>query len=68
MQARVVPLPLPTRFRPLSRIATRVSRELKLWLWRRERSQRGAPVTVARRRPGRAYMFESRHRNAHPGL
>ena len=68
MQARVVRLPVSTGFRPLSRIATRVSRELRLWLWRRERSQHGAPVTVRRRKPGRAYMFESRRPDARPGL
>jgi hypothetical protein len=60
MRARVARLPLSTGFGPLSHIATRVSREVTLWLWRRERSQRGAPVTQPRRRPGRAYMFESR--------
>ena len=61
MQARVVRLrPSTGGFRPLLHIATRVTREVKLWLWRRERSQRGAPVTVTRRKSGRAYMFESR--------
>ena len=42
------------------RIATRVAREVKMWRWRRERSRSGAPVTISRRRAGRAFMFESR--------
>ena len=67
MRARVVRLPTSTGF-GLSLIATRVTREVKLWLWRRERSQRGAPVTVPRRRSGRAYMFESRRPDPRPGL
>ena len=65
MPARVVQLPISTGFRPLARIATRVARELKLWRWRRERSTIGAPVTLPRRRPGRAFMFESRRSDAH---
>ena len=56
------------RLRPLSWIATRVARELKLWRWRRQRSTIGAPVTLPRRRPGRAFMFESRRSNAHSGV
>jgi hypothetical protein len=42
------------------RIVTRVAREVKMWRWRRERSRNGAPVTLSRRRAGRAFMFESR--------
>jgi hypothetical protein len=68
MRTRVVELPASRTFRPFSRIVTRVAREVKLWRWRRERSQRGAPVTVSRRRPGRAYMFESRRTDARPGI
>jgi hypothetical protein len=62
MPARVVRLPISTGFGlgPFSHIATRVARELKLWRWRRERSQIGAPVTIPRRRSGRALMFEPR--------
>ena len=60
MPARVVRLPSVTGLGPLSQIATRVARELKLWRWRRERSSIGAPVTLPRRRPGRGFMFESR--------
>jgi hypothetical protein len=60
MPARVVRLPISTGLRPLSHIVTRVARELKLWRWRRERSQIGAPVTIPRRRSGRTFMFESR--------
>ncbi|HSD53022.1 MAG TPA: hypothetical protein VFQ62_02310 [Methylomirabilota bacterium] len=56
-----------TGFRPLARIATRVARELKLWRWRRERSTIGAPVTLPRRRPGRAFMLDSRRTDAHSG-
>jgi hypothetical protein len=67
MRARIVRLPVSTGFWPLSRIATRVTREVRLWLWRRERSQRGAPVTVPRRKAGRAYMFESRRPEVRPG-
>lgn len=60
---------MPTRgLRPLSHIATRVAREVKLWRWRRERSQIGAPVTMPRRRTGRAFMFESRRSDASPGV
>jgi hypothetical protein len=47
-------------FWPFSQIARRVAREVKLWRWRRERSLIGAPVTLQRRRSGRAFMFESR--------
>jgi len=68
MPARVVQLPISTGFRPLARIATRVARELKLWRWRRERSTIGAPVTLPRRRPGRAFMFESRRSDARSGV
>jgi hypothetical protein len=60
MLARVARLPIYTGLGPLSHIATRVAREVKLWRWRRERSQIGAPVTIPRRRSGRAFMFESR--------
>lgn len=60
MPARVARLPISTGLWPLSHIATRVAREVKLWRWRRERSQIGAPVTLPRRRSGRAFMFESR--------
>jgi hypothetical protein len=60
MPARVVRLPISTGLGPLSHIATRIAREVKLWRWRRERSQSGAPVTIRRRRSGRAFMFESR--------
>ena len=68
MRARVAWLPLSTGLGPLSHIATRVAREVKLWLWRRERSQRGAPVTLPRRKSGRAYMLDSRRRDASPGV
>ena len=68
MPARVVRLPISSAFWPFSRIATRVARELKLWRWRRERSQIGAPVTIPRRRPGRAFMFASRRSDASPGV
>ena len=68
MPARVVRLPISTGLGPLSQIATRVAREVKLWRWRRERSSIGAPVTLPRRRPGRAFMFESRRSDAHPGV
>jgi hypothetical protein len=68
MRGRVVRLPLSTGLGPLSHIATRVAREVKLWRWRRERSQSGAPVTIPRRRPGRAFMFESRRPGANPGV
>lgn len=53
---------------PFERVIVRIAREVKLWRWRRERSQIGAPVTIARRKPGRAYMFESRRPDASPGL
>lgn len=68
MRTRVVELPVSRTFRPFSRIVTRVAREVKLWRWRRERSQHGAAVTVSRRRPGRAYMFESRRPDPRPGI
>ena len=68
MPARVARLPFPAGPGPLSRIATRVAREVKLWRWRRERSQIGAPVTIPRRRSGRAFMFESRRSASSPGL
>jgi hypothetical protein len=68
MPARVVRLPISTGLGPLSHIATRVAREVKLWRWRRERSQIGAPVTMPRRRTGRAFMFESRRSDANPGV
>jgi hypothetical protein len=68
MPARVVRLPITTGLGPLSSIATRVAREIKLWRWRRERSQIGAPVTIPRRKSGRAYMFESRRSDASPGV
>jgi hypothetical protein len=54
MPARVVRLPITTGLGPLSSIATRVAREIKLWRWRRERSQIGAPVTIPRRKSGRS--------------
>jgi hypothetical protein len=60
MPARVGRLPIYTGLGPLSHIATRVAREVKLWRWRRERSQIGAPVTIPRRRSGRASMSDSR--------
>jgi hypothetical protein len=66
MQARVVRLPISTGLGPLSHIATRIAREVKLWRWRRERSQSGAPVTIPRRRSGRALMFESRSSDLSP--
>ena len=54
-------LPISRGLGPLSPIATRLGRELRLWLWRRERARRGTPVTLPRRRPtGRAYAFETR--------
>jgi hypothetical protein len=68
MPARVVRLPITTGLGPLSSIATRVAREIKLWRWRRERSQIGAPVTIPRRKSGRAYMFESRRSDASPSV
>jgi hypothetical protein len=68
MPARVVRLPITTGLGPLSSIATRVAREIKLWRWRRERSQIGAPVTIPRRKSGRGYMFESRRSDASPGV
>lgn len=68
MPARVVRLPIFTGLGPLSHIATRVAREVKLWRWRRERSQIGAPVTIPRRRSGRAFMFESRRFDAGAGV
>ena len=68
MPARVVRLPIATGLGPLSHIATRVAREVKLWRWRRERSNIGAPVTLPRRRSGRAFMFESRRSDARPGF
>lgn len=64
MPARVVRLPISTGLGPLSHIATRVAREVKLWRWRRERSQIGAPVTIPRRRSGRAFTFDSRRSDA----
>jgi hypothetical protein len=66
MQARVVRLPISTGLGPLSHIATRIAREVKLWRWRRERSQSGAPVTIPRRRSGRAFMIESRPSDLSP--
>jgi hypothetical protein len=68
MPARVVRLPISTGLGPLSHIATRVAREVKLWRWRRERSQIGAPVTMPRRRTGRAFMFDSRRSDANSGV
>jgi len=68
MPARVVRLPIYTGLGPLSHIATRVAREVKLWRWRRERSQIGAPVTIPRRRTGRAFMFESRRSETTSGV
>jgi hypothetical protein len=68
MPARVVRLPLSTGRGPLSHIATRVAREVKLWRWRRERSQIGAPVTLPRRRSGRAFMFDSRRSDSSSGV
>jgi hypothetical protein len=68
MRARVARLPVSTGFWPLSRIATRVAREVQLWRWRRQRSQIGAPVTVPRKRSGRAFMFESRRPDAGAGV
>jgi hypothetical protein len=66
MPARVVRLPVSTGLGPLSQIATRVARELKLWRWRRERAQIGAPVTIPRRRFGRA--IDSRRSDPRPGV
>jgi hypothetical protein len=60
MPARVARLPIYTGLGPLSHIATRVAREVKLWRWRRERSQIGAPVTIPRRRSSRTFTIESR--------
>jgi hypothetical protein len=68
MPARVVRLPISTGLGPLSHIAARVAREVKLWRWRRERSQIGAPVTIPRRRTGRAFMFESRCSDTSSGV
>jgi hypothetical protein len=68
MRARAARMPLTIGFGPFSRIATRVRREVQLWRWRRERSQHGAPVTVTRRRPCRAYMFETRRSDPRPGF
>jgi hypothetical protein len=68
MPARVVRLPISSGFWPFSHIARRVAREVKLWRWRRERSQIGAPVTIRRRRSGRAFMFESRRSDASLGV
>ena len=68
MPARVLRLPTSTGRGPLSQIATRVAREVKLWRWRRERSQIGAPVTIPRSRSGRAFMFDSRRADSRPGL
>jgi hypothetical protein len=68
MPGRVVRLPISTGLGPLSHIATRVAREVKLWRWRRERSQIGAPVTMPRRRTGRAFMFESRRSDTSSGV
>jgi hypothetical protein len=68
MPARVAQLPTSIiAFWPLSRIATRIAREVRLWRWRRHRSQVGSPVTVPRRRSGRAFMFESRCADPGPG-
>ena len=66
MPARVVRLSVSTGLGPLSYIATRVARELKLWRWRRERAQIGAPVTIPRRRSGRA--IDSRRSDPRPGV
>jgi len=66
MPARVVRLPVSTGLGPLSHIATRVARELKLWRWRRERSQIGSPVTIPRRRPARGFAADSRRPEARP--
>ena len=66
MPARVVRLPVSTGLGPLSHIATRVARELKLWRWRRERSQIGAPVTIPRRRSARGFTLDSRRSEARP--
>jgi hypothetical protein len=60
MPARVARLPIYTGLGPLAHIATRVAREVKLWRWRRERSQIGAPVTIPRRRSSRPFKIESR--------
>ena len=60
-------MPSITAFWPLSRIATRIAREVKLWRWRRQRSQIGAPVTVPRRRSGRAFMVVSRCSDSRSG-
>jgi hypothetical protein len=67
MRERVARLPLTTSFWPFAHIA-RVAREVKLWRWRRQRSQSGAPVTISRRKPGSAYMFESRRPDTSPGV
>ena len=53
-------LTISTGLGPFSQIATWVAREVKLWRWRRELSQIGAPVTLQRRRSGRAFAFETR--------
>ena len=68
MPARVLRLPTSTSRGPLSQLATRVAREVKLWRWRRERSQIGAPVTIPRSRSGRAFMFDSRRPESRPGF
>ena len=68
MPARVVRLPITTGLGPLSHIATRVAREVKLWRWRRERSQIGAPVTIPRRRTGRSFMLQSRRSDSSSGI
>jgi hypothetical protein len=68
MRERVARLRVSTGFLPFSRIATRVAREVHLWRWRRQRSQIGAPVTVPRRKSGRAYMIESRRPDASAGV
>lgn len=68
MPARVARLPIYTGLGPFSHIATRIARELKLWRWRRARSHSGAPVTLPRRRRGRAFMFESRRSAARAGV
>jgi hypothetical protein len=60
MPARVARLPIYMGLGPPSHFATRVAREVKLWRWRRERSQIGAPVTIPRCRSGRAFTLDSR--------
>jgi hypothetical protein len=56
-----VPAHFASEFGLLSPIVALLERELTLWLWRRERAQRGSPVTWTRRRvSGRGYTFEFR--------